>query len=79
MTTVLLVIITSQLCEAGAHQENAETTFDMKIRFSDTLNASLQGKANNREILTKQKYIALIDDAKQAKAKEKKESVDIVV
>ena len=44
----------------------------MKIRFSDTLNASLQGKANNREILTKQKYIALIEDVKQAKAKEKK-------
>ena len=72
MTTVLLVFITSQLSEAGALQENAETTFDMKIRFSDTLNASLQGKANNREILTKQKYIALIEDVKQAKAKEKK-------
>ena len=34
---------TNMLSEAGAHQENAETTFDMKIRFSDTLNASLQG------------------------------------
>ena len=48
----------------------------MKISFSDTLNASLQGKANTSEILTKQKYIALIEDVKQAKAKEKKESVD---
>ena len=36
-------------------------------------------KANNNEILTKQKYMALIEDAKQAKAKEKKKKVLTIV
>ena len=67
------------LSAGGTHQENAETTFDMKVRFADTWNESLQVKANNNEILTKQKYMALREDAKQAKAKEKKKKVLTIV
>ncbi|XP_067118673.1 organic cation transporter protein-like [Centruroides vittatus] len=55
---------------------NAEPTFDMKIRFSDTLNALLQEKANNSGILTRDKYGVIIQNVKQAQAKQKKGNVD---
>lgn len=54
---------------------NAEPIFDMKVKFSDTLNTLLREKAFSG-ILTKDKYCAVIEDVKQAKLKQKKESVD---
>lgn len=63
------------LGEDGTHVD-IEPTFDMKKRFSDTLNTLLQEKSNNSGILTKEKYFAIIEDVKQAKSKQKKKSID---
>ncbi|XP_059152523.1 KRAB-A domain-containing protein 2-like [Physella acuta] len=55
---------------------NIEPTFDMKTMFLDHLTTVLHEKPNNSFILSKDKYIAIIEDVKQAKAKQTKKTVD---
>ncbi|XP_059169860.1 KRAB-A domain-containing protein 2-like [Physella acuta] len=44
--------------------------------MADRLTTALHGKSNNSFILSKNKYIAIIEDVKQAKAKQTKQTVD---
>lgn len=62
--------------ENGTHLA-VESLFDMKKRFNDNLNTLLHEKSNHSDILTKEKYCAIIEDVKQAKSKQnKKKAID---
>lgn len=53
-----------------------DATLDMKQRFTSALTTLLQEKASNTHLLSKDKYFALLDEVKQAKVRQRKESTD---